>query len=781
MSGTALNRRRFLQATTLATGSLAVGCAATRRAEPAPAFTATDLAKLPAGNAPAPVALPHFPSRLHAFVWRNWQLVPPDRLAAVVEATPADIVRLGAAMGLGKPPRITTDQQRRSYITVIRCNWHLLPYEQLLALLGWTPDQLAFTLREDDFLFIKLGSLKPKCEPIRFVASDEATRRREAEIARWVKTEFPRGIDQSAESLFSFVRDLTQPPPAAPPVAASDQLRFCYSYFALYGDPLLEPEADPYPDGYLARLAATGVNGVWLQAVLHKLAPCPWQPKRSARYAERLANLRKLAVRARRHGVKIFLYLNEPRAMPLEFFANHPTLKGTVEGDHAALCTSQPAVRQFLADSVASICRAVPELGGFFTITASENFTNCWSHGNGKACPRCGQRTPAEVIAEVNAAFHEGIRQSGNRQRLLAWDWGWGDDWAPDAIARLPDGVSLMSVSEWGLPIERGGVRSTVGEYSISSVGPGPRAKRHWQLARARGLPVIAKIQAGNTWELSALPYIPALALVAEHAAHLRAANVDGLMLGWTLGGYPSPNLEAVGTVLAGGQLAEVAERRFGQALAPAVLAAWQRCSDAFREFPFNGGVVYSAPLQVGPANPLWAEPTGYHASMVGIPYDDLDGWRAIYPPAVFIAQLEKVAAGFAAAAKSLTEAVNSQPSQTNPAQGRAAGQEASLMTAAGIHWQSVANQSRFVLARRALGQAKTAVEAAPHLAALERLLHLELAFASELHALQSRDSRLGFEASNHYFYVPMDLAEKALNCHDLLARWLPAARARFA
>src|SRR5579884_4445528 len=31
---------------------------------------------LPVGSAPAPVALPHFPDRLHAFVWRNWPLVP---------------------------------------------------------------------------------------------------------------------------------------------------------------------------------------------------------------------------------------------------------------------------------------------------------------------------------------------------------------------------------------------------------------------------------------------------------------------------------------------------------------------------------------------------------------------------------------------------------------------------------------------------------------------------------------------------------------------------------
>ena len=40
--------------------------------------------------------------------------------------------------------------------------------------------------------------------------------------------------------------------------------------------------------------------------------------------------------------------------------------------------------------------------------------------------------------------------------------------------------------------------------------------------------------------------------------------------------------------------------------------------------------------------------------------------------------------------------------------------------------------------------------------------------------------SRIGFEASNQYYYVPVDLAEKILNCRDLLDRWLPAEKKRW-
>lgn len=770
MNAATITRRRFLQAGTAATGAAAAGVLPDAWA--ADGGGTPGLEVLPAGPAPAALELPHFPSRMHAFVWRNWSLVPVERLAAVLGTTRDRVIAVAEAMGLrAPPPEISADQQRRSYITVIKRNWHLLPYEQLLALLGWTPEELAFVLREDDFLFIKLGSLKPACRPLRYESPDATTRAREVEFAAVVRDFSGGDIARPVEPLFAFVRELSGPPATPAPVTRSSQLRFCYSYFALYGDPLLDAASDPYPDGLLARLAAAGVNGVWLQAVLHKLARCPWQPARSAGWERRLANLRALVARAAGHGVRVFLYLNEPRTMPLRFFQDHPDLQGVRGGDHAALCTSTPAVREFLTSSVATICREVPDLGGFFTITASENPTNCWSHGGGAACPRCASRGPAAVIAGVIAAFHEGIRSAGGRQELIAWDWGWADAWAPAVIEALPEGVALQSVSEWSLPIERGGVKNTVGEYSISCVGPGPRARRHWELARRRGLRVLAKIQAGNTWELSSVPYIPAVSLVAEHARNLREAGVDGLMLGWTLGGYPSPNLEAVGEVLAGGELSVVARRRFGEVLAPWVLAAWEACGTAFREFPYDGSVVYNAPFQTGPANLLWAEPTGYAATMVGFGYDDLDRWRSLYPADVFIQQLEKVARGFASAGARLEEQI----AAAGPAAGRAgeaAGVEARLMTAASLHWQSVANQARFIDLRRRVLAGTGPGKAGPLMDDLRRVLQAEEAAARRLFELQSRDSRLGFEASNHYFYVPMDLVEKVVNCRHLW-RWL--------
>ena len=214
------SRRTFLKASSAAAGGLALGGftspALAKVGGKSPKTATITLADLPKGTAPKPVSFPHFPSRLHAFVWRNWPLVTPERMASVVGAKPADISRMGRAMGLGDPPRITRDQQARSYITVIKRNWHLLPYEQLLELLGWSPEQLAFTLREDDFLWVKLGNLKPQCEPLRYQSPDEKALEREREIARIVRQEFPAVKTGDNEPLFGLVKNLYAKPSSPP-------------------------------------------------------------------------------------------------------------------------------------------------------------------------------------------------------------------------------------------------------------------------------------------------------------------------------------------------------------------------------------------------------------------------------------------------------------------------------------------------------------------------------------------------------------------------------------
>lgn len=730
------------------------------------------LESLPVGSAPEPVAAPHFPSRLHTFVWRNWECCNLNRIADAVSATEEQIGEIGASMGLPPHEPVSNDHLERNYISIIRRNWHLLPYDQLLTLLGWDADKLAHTLREDDFLIHKLGDLKPACKPLKYAEPDEAARTRSAEIRNLVNEVVGPELTRPAEPRFAFVDELSRPLPGNPPEApaAAEPIRFAYSYFAVYGDPLINDGLDPYPDGLLQRLSAVGANGVWLHVVLRQLAPSRSFPEFGEGWEKRLANLRKLVDRAARHGIKVYLYMNEPRSMPEPFFANREDMRGVSEGRYRAMCTSNGEVRHWMADSLRHVFANVPGLGGVFTISASENLTNCWAHYHGDQCPRCGQRTPVDVIAEVNNLIATGVREgSGGKAATIVWDWGWKNEWCEELIGELPKDVHLMSVSEWDLPIERGGVESLVGEYALSAVGPGPRALRNWAFARAAGLKTMAKIQANCTWELSAVPWLPVMDLVAEHSSRLAERGVEGRMLSWTLGGYPSPNLELMNMFnrqpppTSRAALTEVAICRYGAAAAPHVRRAWTAFSRGFSEFPYHIGVLYSGPMQMAPSNLLYPESTGYAATMVGFPYDHLDRWRAIYPPEVFYGQMVKVAESWREGLDIFRERVLATSTNRQVAE-----DDLRLASAAYLHIRSAANQTRFIIDRESGDKDRWA-------ATRKRIASAELEVARRMFSLVRQDSRIGYEASNHYFYYPFDLVEKIINCDYVMRMSEPA------
>jgi hypothetical protein len=739
---------------------------------------------LPEGSAPAAIVSGHFPDRVHEFVWRNWGAVEPAKLAAILGASAEDVAALAESMGLPRDAAVSPELKERGYVTLIRRNWHLLPYEQLLELLDMTPERLSVMLREEDFLWIKLGQLKPKCEPLRYSPPSDAARRRAAEIRRVVEQDFGEELRRPAEPRFDFVRQLGSPLPSyAPPRAEEgrpDSLRIVYSYVAVYGDPLMNPNLNPYPDGLLQRLSAAGINGVWLQAVLRDLAPGGEAfPEFGADHERRLASLRALVERAAKYGIDVYLYINEPRAMPVSFFAKRPDTAGVKENELQALCTSHPAVRQWMGDALAHVFREVPGLGGVYTITASENLTNCASHGGWASCPRCQGRSDTEIIAEVVSVIEAGVHRGNPKAAVLVSDWGWkGHGDARDIIPRLPKPICLMSVSEWSLPIERGGIESTVGEYSISSVGPGPRALPHWKAAREAGLKTGTEIQFNHTCELASIPYLPVLDLVAEHCGKLLSTtDLDAMLIGWTMGGYPSPNLRLVGMMNrkpapdVDAVLESLARERFGAEGAPHARKAWTLMSEGFREYPFHISVVYTCPVQYGPANLLHAAKTGYSATMWGFPYDHLDGWRGPYPPEVFAAQFEKIVEGWRPGLAELQAAVDKTP----PDLRADAQSDLRCGRAAAIHFQSVANQARFVHARDTLADASNppSPERRDQLRQeIRRCLESEIALARELYTLAREDSRLGFEPSCQYFYLPLDLVEKVVNCRWLLERY---------
>jgi hypothetical protein len=140
----------------------------------------------------------------------------------------------------------------------------------------------------------------------------------------------------------------------------------------------------------------------------------------------------------------------------------------------------------------------------------------------------------------------------------------------------------------------------------------------------------------------------------------------------------------------------------------------------------------------------------------------------------IFIRQFEKVANGFR---EGIGRIESLKKLKMKSSQRDALASELRVTEACEIHFRSVANQARFVRARRALSAAKTSAEAVAPIDELENVLREEIKLARRLHAIQQVDARMGFEATNQYYYVPVDLVEKVLNCQDLLNRWLPRER----
>lgn len=746
----------------------------------------TSIASLPVGSAPAPVPIPHFPSVLHAVVWRNWDVIAVENLARVLEATPTQITDLARAMGL-PPQRSITDQEvRRNYMTVLHRNWHLLPYEQLCPLLGWDAVKMQFSLNEDDFMYIKFGGYKPACPPVRFDESVAALTETQW-IADVVEAELGEAMGAPAEPLFGFIDRFTEAE-ARSPITGDPalKLRMVYPYFLRFGDPLVGEGIEDIPESYLAQLAASGVNAIWLQGVLNTLAPWDYAPELSRGWEERIANLNDLVKRCRKFDIDVLLYLNEPRSMPRSFFEKYPELRGVDETperapyspDVVALCVSAPAVQDFLVNAVKHVFEQVPDLGGVFAITFSENLTNCYSReydsteidafalrasaGEGapqtqlKPCPRCAPRGPEVINAEVCTLLERGMRLAGSKGKFLLYTWSTPEAWLPGIIDLLPKSTWVLCISEWGKTFTRGDYTGKINEYSISVVGPSEQSLRQWDLAQKRGLMTAAKMQAANTYEISSIPYIPALRLVAQHLSNVTSTGVNGVMLGWTAGGSPSPNLDLVAEFARSPRpsvdeaLKIVAERRFGAEAAPRVIEAWHLLSDAYEEFPFEIAVCYFGPQSLGPANILFAEPTGLPATMVTFPFDDLEGWRGPYSENNLQSQFEKLAELWAKGVAILDDLRRTRPSA-------AVEDEWRIAEACRIHFRSTANQIQFIRVRKS------------DKAFAVRILQDEIDLSRRLFDLVAKDSRIGFEATNQYGYIRFDLAEKVLSCRQLM------------
>lgn len=806
----------------------------------------------------------YFPTLMQAFIFRNWNMITKEKLADVLHTTVYNVELEAKRMGLEKQGDVSVWKEK-GYITIIRANWHLLPYEQLLQLLDWTEEKLALVLKEEDFLNIKLGNFKPHCERVTYCKLT-AQEEKETERIKAAMQELSKKTPSDSKSPFDFwnqkedfvirqtaslgqvvidekwkIVNLTGSETVEimlhrfsttmqkmwnvnfsgnnailelsyiaekqeeyhEIIVATDKIeikaggssgilrglyrledlaklsggpfydigktvreprfgaRYIYSFCGLY-EQALDVDSRTYcPDSLLEQYARAGINGIWIQGVLYRLTKFPYEPKYSTGWEKRQANLKDFAKRAKEYGIKIYLYLNEPRTMPVSFFEKHGDMMGSVSGQYACMCTSSEKTLKYLNDAVKSLCTAVPDLGGFFTITMSENLTHCKARKDiDVSCPRCAERKPWELVAEVNRTITEAAHSVNPDFMVIAWDWGWvkkfdfeqGD--IEKCLHAMPDDIAIMCKREAEIPFVRGGVSGQVADYSISVEGLSQQSVKTWEKAIDSGHEIVAKIQANNTWECSTTPYLPVFRTLFKQIESLIEKKVGHLMLSWTLGGYPSPNIRLLSEMffVENGDTTlnfdSVMQKVYGDKSEQIKLATDTFC-DAFSEFPFHLDVLYFGPQNGGVANPLYLAPTGYQATMTCYCYDDLETWRSIYPAEVLESQFKKVSDIWEKGLSCLSDDLQE------------------LKDIAFISYslfKASYNQIRFVRLRDNYHQSNNHE--------VLSVIKEERALAIEVYKIMCRHPEVGFEAANHYYYNIDSICEKIINCDWLLTNY---------
>lgn len=706
---------------------------------------------LPHGSAPEALDVPHFPTRFQAVIFRNWNIVPVERIAAALNSDTQTIIFHAEKMGLDATDLNCDLWLKRGYVSIIRTNWQLLNYEGILKLLDWTPEKLLDTLQNEDFLWIKLGSLKPECPAVSCRKLTPEEEKQTALIAGIVKKYHP---DYNIEKPFEFINKFSTKNPL--PVKTSDgNLYITYSYSALYGDSLAMPELNPYPDEFLRTLAAKGINGIWLPGILYQLHYWADAPELSKNYEKRIESLNFLVQKAKKYGMKVFLYLNEPRGLPIGQFKDNAVMREKylevedLSQNLYSMCTAKPAVLEYLYNAVKSLFASVPGLGGAFMISQSEYLTHCSSrHGGDEPipCPRCAQKSKPFIIAEVLKTISDAAHSVNPEAEIICWDWAWDEKWIPEIIEKLPQNTAIMAVSESQVPVEFDTVKTKVIDYSLSHHGPGEKSKNTWSLAEKKGLKNFAKIQISTTWEGSAVPYIPVTKLLEAHLQGLRKIGIRNYVTSWTLGGYPSFNMDLL-------QMShdEMVRKNFGEKAIKNITLALENFSEAFRNFPFDLEVIYNSPHNIGPANLLYAKPTNCKATMVGIPYDDIATWLGPYTPEIYCKCLNALCAQWRTGLQYLELAKNDiEPEFEENYQDLS-----SVAKACYCNYASASNQVFYINSLRGTGKKQE----------INELLENEIQLAAEALELARKDSRLGFEATNHYAYTRNELLEKIINC----------------
>ena len=394
-----------------------------------------------------------------------------------------------------------------------------------------------------------------------------------------------------------------------------------------------------YTPEVLADIHTQGFDAIWMRGRLWELIRSQIYPELNDPKAnQRIDNLKKTIAAGKKTGVDVFLYFNEPLALPREhnFWERHPKLVGEpycepeLGWDALSFCTSTSQFKEFFNESISNLFDDLIGLGGVILITASEYQSHCWSHRARRKiedpyldrclvnleCPNCKDREPADVVGELIGIWKTQADSRNPAPEVWAWNWSWSIWYEPpqhEIIDKLPEGVKLMCDFERGGMRNQGIGRIAIDEYSLGYTGPSEQFIGALKAARNRNIPVCAKLQIGTTHELATVPNLPLIPNLFDKLRKADELGIEGLMCSWNFGNTATLNTAAMRLFVNRSDLRKnkskflhaLAKEYFGAEDCKKVIETWESFCRAFAEYPFSIKMLYHSPMNYAVAYSL--------------------------------------------------------------------------------------------------------------------------------------------------------------------------------
>ena len=557
----------------------------------------------------------------------------------------------------------------------------------------------------------------------------------------------------------------------------------------------LTNDIDYYPEEYLNKLAHEGVNGLWLTVYLRDY-PTAIMPGHGKDAEKRYAKLKQVAQKCLAYGIRIYLFMSEPKIWGTEYFtlpesdaALHPELIGFHIRKWGFFCTSTDAGKQYFRDTVGGLFSHVPELGGIINIMYGEDNGCCVSshqiYGEtpeNEYCPRCSKRTSEEVHAELASVINETMRKYNPDAEYIGWFYAPGQKDGSHQSERLrsiaeafPEDCTFMLNFESGGKLEQLGKERRIQDYSLAYVGP----SKLFADSTKRNGKTGAKLQVGCSHEDASVPFIPVPENLYDKYHFMKENGVTAAMQCWYFGNYPGLMNRAAGALSflpfkenAMEFLEELARPEWRKD-APEVAAAWHEFSMAYRNFPGNIAFEWYGPLHNCIVWPLHLFPVNepIAPSWILKQYPEVSGDRIGetlgfgHTIAEALTLCQEMNQLWQKGMKRLQALIPFY--QNNPP--RLA--DISLSGAVGLQIKSCCNLLEFYLLREEMFYTKQ-----NHLARMMEIVKDEIANTEEMLSLCRKDHRLGYhsEAEGFLFY-PEKLEGRIELLKDLLEKDFPA------